>query len=475
MFKEIANAERAVGLQLDIPGVHVFPVFSNSHLTQQYRGVNPSAFVPKDETRDEGHSSQNIPSLSGLQRSPVAKKRKLHTGNIAYSYHNPQVSATAPLLLPSITVTNFREKVTSTPSQILATPEQPISVPKPTSTPLVVTSLESTPSSMNFPLTFSTRIAMTLCGEAISYDLEMLESDPRVIIELLKVTKSERGSWMIVGAHYRRTGNLKAAIIVMKDFLQGEIYGVQRLIACGSYLTVEMKTRKFSADKLKPAFLLLSGCETDLAKQAKADNRDASSHYNNAKYWLQKVYGATSPVPPLKPSNAANSSDCNFKLPRDRSANLDSLKHQLNTSPVHSTPKLVSHNRILEREVDALRDKQKDQAYLLADMRFSNRKLEDDLTYEHNMRRKLQRQLAEAEKERDSAIRLEAFALEQVKREVKARREAEEKANTEREMRLQVEGLSQAKASQNLIENLAKILREASSMEVDNNGAPSSK
>lgn len=62
---------------------------------------------------------------------------------------------------------------------------------------------------------------MVLCGEAISYDLEKLESDPRVIIELLKVCSSERASWMIVGAHYRRTGNMKSAIIVMKAFLEG--------------------------------------------------------------------------------------------------------------------------------------------------------------------------------------------------------------------------------------------------------------
>jgi hypothetical protein len=45
---------------------------------------------------------------------------------------------------------------------------------------------------------------------------------------------------------------------------------------------------------MKPAYLMLSGCEADLAKGTKGnavDPQDASVHYQKSQTWLQKVYG----------------------------------------------------------------------------------------------------------------------------------------------------------------------------------------
>lgn len=238
-----------------------------------------------------------------------------------------------------------------------------------------------------------------------------------------------------------------------------------------------MKTRDISTDRLKPAFLLLSGCETDLAKRAKAENSDPSSHYRGAKYWLQKVYGDTSFGRSLDMRGlSTNSSDCEFKPPWDKSTKLDNLGHLSPAdSPVHSTPRLLSRNRVLEREIKTLRGKQKGQRALLTDMRLSNRRLGDDLVYERNMRRKLQRQLAETEKARDCARKLESFALEQIRREVKGRREAEESANAERLMRLEVVTLAENRESQNSIEDIARVLQNNSSVEIKKDSSSSSK
>ena len=63
---------------------------------------------------------------------------------------------------------------------------------------------------------------MSLFGEPITYDLEQLESDPTVIIKLLKVTASERGNWMTVGGQYRRNGNPAAALAVVTEMVEGE-------------------------------------------------------------------------------------------------------------------------------------------------------------------------------------------------------------------------------------------------------------
>ena len=45
---------------------------------------------------------------------------------------------------------------------------------------------------------------------------------------------------------------------------------------------------------MKPAYLMLSGCEADLAKGTEGsdvDPQDASAHYQKSQTWLQKVYG----------------------------------------------------------------------------------------------------------------------------------------------------------------------------------------
>lgn len=82
------------------------------------------------------------------------------------------------------------------------------------------------------PLLSVTRLSLSFCGEDIIYDLKTLEPDPRFIMELLKTTHSECGSWMTVGAYYRRSRNFEAAIVVIKSMVEGtwwRLYVYQRL------------------------------------------------------------------------------------------------------------------------------------------------------------------------------------------------------------------------------------------------------
>jgi hypothetical protein len=66
-----------------------------------------------------------------------------------------------------------------------------------------------------------TLLSLTLHGQPISFDLKTLDDDPRSIIELLNATSSERDKWMIVGAFYRRKGNVHAALIVVTTMVKG--------------------------------------------------------------------------------------------------------------------------------------------------------------------------------------------------------------------------------------------------------------
>ena len=79
--------------------------------------------------------------------------------------------------------------------------------------------------------TFTDTILMSLSGVSFSYNLGSIKPDPHEVIELLKVTSSERGNWVHVAAHYRRSGNPRAAIAVVTAMLEGmySVYSPQLL------------------------------------------------------------------------------------------------------------------------------------------------------------------------------------------------------------------------------------------------------
>jgi hypothetical protein len=53
-----------------------------------------------------------------------------------------------------------------------------------------------------------------------------------------------------------------------------------------------MEENGVQEDELKPAFLMLSGCETDLMKMTRStDGALSDEHLKRSKEWLQKVYG----------------------------------------------------------------------------------------------------------------------------------------------------------------------------------------
>ena len=87
---------------------------------------------------------------------------------------------------------------------------------------LTVSTSECAPPALTFPLSRETSISMNLCGQVVTYDLKSLGQNPQVIIELLKATKSECATWMIVSASYRRRGEPRSGISVMKSFIEGE-------------------------------------------------------------------------------------------------------------------------------------------------------------------------------------------------------------------------------------------------------------
>jgi hypothetical protein len=184
-----------------------------------------------------------------------------------------------------------------------------------------------------------------------------------------------------------------------------------------------MTDRKVPEEDLKPAFLLLSGCEADLARQLRIQSGNstaATEHFESSRRWLQKVYGVNLPseLPPALTFSGAS----------------DPLRTLPSNSLLPESD--FASNRAHAAKTKGTNGRDPD---LLAELRSVKRKLDDEVELERTARRRLECRLAEVKKERDQALRMESFAQEQVKREVDSRRRAEERAEREKTKRLEAE------------------------------------
>ncbi|KAJ7497420.1 hypothetical protein FB451DRAFT_231744 [Mycena latifolia] len=423
-FVDAASAGRALSLALNIPGVRILDVSSQPRLVDQYRVVNPSAFAEAHDMQSNAAAGTSRSSgvrndLGGRTRFPLGTQNIGRPDNVLHSLDSSYVPETG-LFLQTLKSSDTPISSSSGPQvdpNDRNNPSNATSVPPsfPAAPPPSTSSVS--PAVNPFPC-IDNLIRLRLCGENITLDLRSLAGDPAAVIELLKATASERGNWLIVGAYYRRTGNYGGAKAVVTAMLQA------------------LKQFNIPEADLKPAFLLLSGCETDLGKiaRAKGDPGKAAEHYNNAQKWLHKVYGAS---PPPAGPESSNVNDSKRTSPPRAPA---SLRSRIDTSAPsaprpRSYPPPSPNHRMLERELQSLRDRHTHNTNVISDIRSAKRKLEDTVEMERAVRRRMQRELDEITKERDNARRMETLALDQMKREMDVRRRAETRAEEERELR----------------------------------------
>jgi len=188
-------------------------------------------------------------------------------------------------------------------------------------------------------------------------------------------------------------------------------------------LNSEFTARGLSVTQLKPAYLLLSSCELDLAKLAKGELKPQaviSEHYTAAKKWIQKVFGKPeSEQLSNVDDNKENTTEKSFPKKPVRFSSSEQ-RESPDSPPSKTQPSSV------ERKLQSLRDRNNNQHRQLSQLRSAKRKLEDDLAKERNLRRKYEDKVKSIEKERDTACKMEKYALDQIKREVVLRRTAEQ-------------------------------------------------
>lgn len=190
-----------------------------------------------------------------------------------------------------------------------------------------------------------------------------------------------------------------------------------------------MVKHKVSDGLLKPVFLFLSSCETDLGRRVKGDAVQEARHHSNARKWLQKVYGTFTGNHPASVKGIKRSEET--VPPKNPSP--PTAPQETRQSP--SLRLQASHHKILEREIEALRYRHAQTSDMLSEVKARKRKVEDEITWERDTRRKLEREIEELRQDRDRARRMELYALEEMHRESELRRQAEDALERERYFR----------------------------------------
>ncbi|KAF8556109.1 hypothetical protein OG21DRAFT_1495779 [Imleria badia] len=155
------------------------------------------------------------------------------------------------------------------------------------------------------------QVSLFYKGYPFIYDLAALPDDPKGTIALLSITRSDPGAYILVGAHYRRTGRSRAACAVIRSLLdnldtlsdveKGKEDAVPVPLSATSTVTLvspgspcpksnECTRPVFQSAAMRPAMLLLAACEMDVSRE-RPDDPESATHVSAAHGLFRAVYG----------------------------------------------------------------------------------------------------------------------------------------------------------------------------------------
>lgn len=186
----------------------------------------------------------------------------------------------------------------------------------------------------------------------------------------------------------------------------------------------------FDAD-LKPAFMILSACETDLSRDPRCSDRP--HHAKNAERWLHKALASEQIdyqlFPALmEPTPVVTKTERQATPPPRRAPSVSKGRSDQ-----------AGYQRILERENESLRDRLRLQADRLDEVKSAKRKLENEVARERDLGRIFEKKVHTLEQELETSRRMASYAIAGQRRENDARRKAEARADRDTEARISME------------------------------------
>lgn len=138
----------------------------------------------------------------------------------------------------------------------------------------------------------SLQLNLTYRGYTLTYDMSCLPDNPAVPLALLAATESHLGAYLIVGAHYRRTGRPRAARSILQSLLdkhKSESGPHKGNDHCRSLEYIHGSTFNFPG--MRPVLLMLAACELDISHE-NPTTAESNFHASTAHELFRAIYGS---------------------------------------------------------------------------------------------------------------------------------------------------------------------------------------
>lgn len=211
-YRHRGSVDRARQLGLgSSAGLVVYPIHSDQRLVEQFRSCK--AYGPSRHPDNQDEATIWPPPAADKPTAPLAHsrgKKLLSRPPPGFAYPLPNCECSTEYSRDSTLqlTTNVPEEASASNTMHIGTSADGSGITSTVDIPV--------------PLTLDSRLFIKIQGQEIVYDLAKDQAqDPKIVIELLKLSLSERGNWMIAGAHFRRVGNPRAAMDIMYAMLEG--------------------------------------------------------------------------------------------------------------------------------------------------------------------------------------------------------------------------------------------------------------
>jgi hypothetical protein len=218
VFADAASVPRAVGAHaVALAGATVTPVEGQAELAAAYVRTRPESgdwnTSPKAST-----STSNTGAPAAMPPPPVPPARvsePLVSGAAA--------SAAATPRQPSAFLREVREHERASRPERTWTALEGLNHPSDLNGPPLPDFKPSNTSLEPIATGFPTSLELHHLGVSVRVDLACVDADnPRALIALLTKTGTERATWMLAGAHLRRSGHPASAYAVVSAMVEGE-------------------------------------------------------------------------------------------------------------------------------------------------------------------------------------------------------------------------------------------------------------
>lgn len=217
-FTQTESVNRARSSKLNVPDTHVHALAYIPQLTDRFCALASAAGDHVHDFKRSRSSSPRRPSTSRTRRTSPPRSRDVspHTPAFCPAFGDPGFT------LRALGSSKRRSPSRGRPLSVNSETRSGTAALSPISISLSNPSLAASFASEPTPRTGRHILTLTICDQPITVNLEGSEDDPEGIISLLELSTCERDKWIVVAAHYRRSGNPVASIKVLTSMMKGD-------------------------------------------------------------------------------------------------------------------------------------------------------------------------------------------------------------------------------------------------------------